>query len=280
MCEKYRFKELKEEATISYHQYGADVTKQMARYEYKFEITHEQFQELINSISDVDCRIHFLKITKFFTSSKSQVEENYDSRLKKMFFRDFFSTALVNEEGVTTKTLSSKEDTLYHENKMTWQIQLVFFNEVIKNFIASHQLTPEDFTELLYDELLYKNRKQTLTTAIKALYDKDYITMCYICTPLIENALRQLLFQCDHTIYEENKHDGFENITLTKILSKLDEYLKDDIMFHFKFILNEKAGLNLRNEISHGLLKDSNLTQSNSYTLLHVLMVLKLIVGF
>lgn len=143
LCKKYQFKELKEEATISYQKYGADVTKQMARFEHKFEVIHEQFQELINSLSDVDCRIHFFKVTKFFISSRCRAEENYDNRSKSFFFRDLFSTALVNEEGVTTKTLTSKEDTLYHENKLSWQIQLVFFDAVLKNSSLLINLPPK-----------------------------------------------------------------------------------------------------------------------------------------
>lgn len=176
--------------------------------------------------------------------------------------------------------MNKKEDELYHDNKSYWQVNSILFNIIIKNFIEIHQISDESFKELIFDELLFEKQENTLYAAIKALYNKDYFSMCYISVPLIENGLRQLLFQCDRSIYEENKHNGFENITLTRVLSTLDEYLSEDIIFHFEFILNEKAGLNLRNEISHGLVDDSQIHETTAFTLLHIFMILKLIVGF
>ncbi|MFB1083109.1 DUF4209 domain-containing protein [Jeotgalibacillus sp. JSM ZJ347] len=68
-------------------------------------------------------------------------------------------------------------------------------------------------------------------------------------------------------------------LTLSRVLNILDEYLEEDIMFHLRFVLNEKAGLNLRNELSHGLLSDSNIKESTAVSLLHILLILKMMVG-
>lgn len=280
LCHRYQFKEQKEQAILNYQLYGADIDKHMAKIEQKFELTADMQQELIELLSDEDPRNHLFKIAHYFISSKSKIEERNKENDGKFFFKDLFQTVITNNDGVTIKALTTKDDELFHGNKINWQINSILFNIVIKNFLETHQLSYKDFKDLIFDEILYKTHEQTLLAAIKSLYNSDYFSMCYISVPIIENALRQLLFQCDHSIYEENKNDGFENITLTRVILTLEEYLTEDIIFHFKFVLNEKAGLNLRNDLSHGLLNDSQIHETTAFTILHIFMVLKLIVGF
>lgn len=280
LCHRYRFKELKEQAILNYQLHGADIDKFMVRIEQKFELTSDMQQELIELLSNKSPYIHFLNIANYFITSKSRLEERNEENSRNFYLRNLFQTVITNNDGVTIKALSTKDDELYHANKLYWQINSILFNIAIKNFIDTHQLSYEDFKDLIFDEILYKNHELSLLAAIKALYNRDYYSMCYISVPIIENAFRQLLFQCDHSIYEENKHDGFENITLSRILTKLEVYLTEDIIFHLKFVLNEKAGLNLRNDLSHGLLNDSQIHETTAFTILHMFMTLKLIVGF
>jgi Domain of unknown function (DUF4209) len=280
ICHKYQFKERKEKAIINYHYYGKDTQKYMINLEESMEITDEMRQELIKVLSDENLHIHFLNIAHYFISSKSKMKDKVDTNNKDISLSNLFPTVITDKEGVSIKALTSEDDRAYHENKFYWQINSVFFLIAIKNFIEKHHLSSEDCKDLLFDEILYKNQENTLNAAIKALYNNDYFAMCCISVPLIENGLRQILFQCDHSIYEENKHSGFENITLSRVLKTLDDYLNEDIIFHLKFILNEKAGLNIRNNLSHGLLSDSNFNESTAHSLFHVFMILKLIVGF
>ncbi|MFD4931578.1 DUF4209 domain-containing protein [Peribacillus butanolivorans] len=280
ICHQYQFKERKERAIMNYQYYGKDIHKYMVKLEESMEITPKMHQDLINILLDENPYVHFINIAHYFIFRKSKVKDRVEENKKNFFLSDLFPTVITNKDGVTIKALNSEDDKLYNENKFDWQINSVFFLIAIKNFIEKHQLSSENLKDLVFDEMLYKNQENTLLAAIKSLYDKDYFAMCYISVPLIESGLRQLLFQCDHSIYEENKHDGFENITLSRVLKTLEEYLKEDIIFHLKFILNEKAGLNLRNDLSHGLLGDSHINESTALSLLHILMILKLIVGF
>lgn len=279
ICEQYQLKRYKERAILNYQLYGADNAKYMVNFAQKFEFTPEKEQELINILLDKSSHKHFYNITLHFISSKSYLGMKFEENASLFFLKDLFRTAILNKDGVTTKVLTTTDDELYHNNKIYWQVNSFLFSIIIKNFIKIHQLSVENFKDLLFDEALYKNQEKTLHAVIKALYNKDYFSMCYISVPLIENGLRQLLIQCDHSIYEKNKHEGFENITLTRVLAELSEYLDVDFIFHLKFILNEKAGLNLRNEIAHGLFNDSQIQANTAFTLLHILMILKVIVG-
>lgn len=279
LCDQYQLKNHKERAILNYQLYGADITKYTVNIAPKFEITSEKEQELLDELLDKSPYKHFFNIALCFMSSKSYLKKKNEENASEFFLKDLFRTAILNKDGVTTMVLTTEDDELYHNNKIYWQINSFLFKIAIEDFIKTHQLSDESFKNLLFDEALYKNQEKTLHTAVRALYNEDYFSMCYISVPLIENGLRQLLFQCDHSFYEKNKQDGFENVTLTRILTELSEYLDVDFIFHLKFILNEKAGLNLRNEIAHGLFNDSQIQESTAFTLLHTLMILKVIVG-
>lgn len=280
LYEKYNFKEEKERAIISYQSFGNKAANYLIPIEAKMEITPE-IPEVLEKITDADQpEVHFLRLCFYFVSDKKSVQERVEKERNKFPLKKFFRDQLINAEGVATKTIVSEEDEMFHAYQLDWQLKTGLFSICLKHFQDTHQLTPESLTDLIFDEELYGNFQSTLLTAIKAFFDRNYIAMSYIAIPLIENALRQLLFQFDRSIYEENKFNDFENITLTRILKSLEEYLTEDSIFHLKFALNEKAGLNLRNKLAHGLTGDLYIGASTALTLLHVLMLLKSIVGF
>ncbi len=226
--------------------------------------------------------IHFLNIAHSFIYKKDIIRELVQKNKEEFYFRDIFSPpVIINPDGVSVKAIKKDtDDELFLVNHLNWQGWYPFFAITIQDFQEKHQITVDKLQEFLYDTFLYEKQEKTLQAAIQAYFDKDYFAMCYISIPLIENGLRNLLFLCDRSIYEENKHDGFENITLSRVLNTLNDYLTDDVIFHLKFVLNEKAGLNLRNRLTHGLMLDSEFNERTVLTLLHTLMVLRYLVGF
>lgn len=280
ICHKYQLIERKERAILNYQHYGKDHMKYLVKIEESMEITPEMKQNLIDELYHKNPINHFMQITQYFILNKLAIKNRVEENKNRFLFQSLFQKVITNEDGVTVKALSNLEDELFHESKLDWQITYPFFYIAMENFNDRHKLTTIELKDLLFDDILYKNQEKTLLSAIQAYYNKDFFAMCYISIPIIENGLRQLLFQCDHSIYEENKHDGFENITLSRILNTLDDYLSDDVIFHLKFILIEKAGLNLRNNLSHGLMSDSAITERTALTLLHILMLLKYLVGY
>lgn len=277
---KYNFKEEKERAIISYQFFGNKAEDYLIPIEAKIEVTAEMREALGKIMAADQPEVHFSRLCCYFVSDKKSVQEKVEKEQKEFPLRQFFPNQLINAEGVATKTIDSEEDEVFHANQLDWQFKTGLLSICLEHFKDKHQLTSESLTDLIFDEELYGNFKTTLLTAIRAYFDGNYIAMSYIAVPLIENALRQLLFQFDRSIYEENKFNDFENITLTRILKSLEEYLTDDYIFHLKFALNEKAGLNLRNNLAHGLTGDLYIGKSTAMTLLHVLMLLKSLVGF
>lgn len=281
LCNKYQMNELKEKAIVQYQYFGKESREKMIRIEQKTAITPEMRDKLVDAFYHKDKIIHLLKITENFILNKERIKGIHQNNESEFKLGKFFSTSIVNEDGIPLKTLKDEtDDELFSICYITWQAQYSYLAITLDDFQSKHEIYANEWFKLLYSELIYEENKVTLQAAIQAFIKKDYIVMIHVVIPLIENSLRKLLFICNHSIYEQNRYDGFENITLTRILATLENYLNEDIIFHLKFVLSEKAGLNLRNRLSHGLVKDSGFNELNALTLLHVLMVLKYLVGF
>lgn len=278
LCHKYQLTERKEKAIINYQHYGEEARKYMRTFEKSIEITPEIKQTLLKDCYHENPAIHFLNIADYFIYRKDKVRELVQHNKEEFIFGDIFPPVIINQDGVSVKAIKKDtEDELFLVNHVNWQVFYPCFAITIQDFQKKHV---NKLKEFLYHKFLYEKQEKTLQAAIQAYFDKDYFAMCYISIPLIENGLRNLLFLCDRSIYEENKHDGFENITLTRVLNTLNDYLTDDVIFHLKFVLNEKAGLNLRNRLTHGLMSDLEFNEITALTLLHTLMVLRYLVGF
>ncbi|WP_224588880.1 DUF4209 domain-containing protein [Bacillus subtilis] len=110
-------------------------------------------------------------------------------------------------------------------------------------------------------------------------FNEDYISFCHIVIPQIESAFRTLLSLCERPILKPSKNrKGHEFKVLGDLLR--DPIIEDvyDLNYkkYFQVLLNNQAGLNLRNHICHGI---SNVATFNQYTanlLLHVLISLSL----
>lgn len=281
LCEKYDMKDLKEQAIKRYQHCGKASKENMFKIEHEFTITTEMKDSLINALYHENKTIHINRISTNFIFNKDKIKTIQQNNESQLYFREVFQTAIINDEGVTIKTIEDEaDDKLFLTCYEAWKFKFIFLAIALEDYQRKHQLFASEWYALLYSDLLYGGNNKTFQTLIQAFIKKEFTVMIHIAIPLIEKGLRQLLFLCDRSIYEQNKHDGFENVTLTRIIETLEDYLDVNIIFHLKFVLNEKAGLNLRNRLSHGLMKDAEFNELTALTIFHVLIVMKYLVGF
>jgi hypothetical protein len=199
---KYNFKEEKERAIRSYQSFGKKGADYFIPIGGEIEVTDEMRAALKTITAADQVEVHFSRICFYFVSNRNLLQERVKEKQNEFPLRKLFTEQRVNAEGVAIKTIDSEEDEVHHLNQLYWQIQTGLLSICLEDFIGKYQLTPESLMELIFDKEIYGNFKSTLLTAIRAYFDGNYIAMSYIAVPLIENALRQLLFQFDRSIYE------------------------------------------------------------------------------
>jgi hypothetical protein len=128
---------------------------------------------------------------------------------------------------------------------------------------------------LLAQDLLRPLDRLSLTAETRTLIEhagerliaKDFISAVHILIPQCEDVLRQHLRATgvDTTRFEPDIGDGSsrtDDATLGALMHRslpdgrsVREYLGRDLWLHFDSVLNSQTGLNLRNEVAHGLVR-------------------------
>lgn len=97
--------------------------------------------------------------------------------------------------------------------------------------------------------------ENTYERALRAGMEGDYVVSTHILSPLIENSIRFVLSKRG-AIVSNLRLDGSYEVLLINKLVKLDEFAETfgvDFGFALRGLLAERAGANLRNNVSHGL---------------------------
>ena len=143
----------------------------------------------------------------------------------------------------------------------------------------------EEVIEYFEMSVIFRSEeKEYLKRAIASYWDNDYLVSSHLFVPLIESGIRKAVEICDGHYTKPNKMGGYEYSALGALLGEERLRFKeifpetgDDLRFYFSFVLTEKLGWNLRNEIAHGIDKIKFLKQEASDSLFHILIWISMV---
>lgn len=131
------------------------------------------------------------------------------------------------------------------------------------NYIRCHFTIEEDDIRRVIEESAFvpPDRKESYLKGIMAGFSGDFLTALYILVPQVENSLRKLAITCGEPVYNLNEN-GIEELKTMHAILELDgvkEKLDEDFWLSLKTIFCSKFGLNMRNNIAHGMFSDNQL---------------------
>ncbi|BCZ47575.1 hypothetical protein psyc5s11_36420 [Clostridium gelidum] len=204
-------------------------------------------------------------------SDKEKLRKRITDNLKNDITYGLMPPAYVNKEGKLLFKLPSllnntKEEDInsYIEHEII--IECNFYSQVYINPMLNEILKKHDINENVILKITQNNifipqeRVKAFTKGILAGFNYDFLTSLNILVPQVENAIRKLAKECGDIDYKNND-EGIEEVkTLNLILESpyLKDCLESDLIFYLKAIFTSKYGLNIRNNLAHGLLDDSD----------------------
>lgn len=99
----------------------------------------------------------------------------------------------------------------------------------------------------------------------------------HLFVPVIEDSFRNVLRLCNGVIWKKSKDgSGFDYKNLDEILrdENLMSIFSEKLMRYFRVVLTDRKGLNIRNNVAHGLIPQERLTFLISDRLIHILLCL------
>jgi len=120
-----------------------------------------------------------------------------------------------------------------------------------------HTITQQDIAEFVHNSPLAPfGRHLLLTTGIVAGFEGRWIESLHVLVPQLEHSLRCVL-RDQGVITSSIRQDGIQqeyNLNDLLIMQEARSFLGEDFAFCLRFVFTERHGLNLRNEIAHGML--------------------------
>jgi hypothetical protein len=136
--------------------------------------------------------------------------------------------------------------------------------------IESGDLVRDDFAGVMEKiRIIDKSTYDTVWEAFDEFFKGNYYQFVCVLVLQLEDILRKLLvnIEVESTVLDSN---GFREKTLGSILSELKPHLSEPIYYYFSWVMEDYRGMNLRNNIAHGLFKKDNINPLHAVALIHL----------
>ena len=268
-----------------------DINKSLKRKSVEIKIDQADIDKLINSIFDEkgnnELEIVMGEIALSFLPSKDNIEKSLADISSESPLQFLCNQHIISDENIPIAKLGSLEydhdDHLQNHAKQHILRNYFFLSSVIdelKNRFSA-QVVVEYFCKA---DLLRDKEEKYIERAISGYWENDYLVSSHLFIPLIESTMRGLSEGLPTKLNPKKGYDYIslyallkenENIRL-KVFSEESGY--DDLSFYFRCVLTGTPGMNLRNNLAHGIGLKNFSSRHISDILFHVLICLSLVI--
>lgn len=198
---------------------------------------------------------------------KERLREMVREHVTKSPLSSIFSNSILREDGKVDFVIPamplneepSEELLLLHMWRMAEMTRPVtaWMAEQIRHMIAGEHPWEKGCLDWLLNDNLFvpKGREPIFARGLQAGIEEDYIVATHLLIPQLENSFRHVLNQ--HGILTTFlRQDGTQDeFPLNKVVETeaFSQIFGEDLAFELRGLLAERAGANLRNNVSHGL---------------------------
>ncbi len=291
---KFKFNEAKkssERISREFGQLDLDINKSLQRKSIEININQTDIDKYINSIFDEkgnnELTIIMGKIAFCFLLRENDIGKSLADISSKHPLQFLCSQQIISDKNIPIATLGSLKDD-YYNHLQNHAKQYILFNypflssvidELKRQF--SEQVVLEYFCKA---DLFRDEEEKYIERAISGYWRNDYLVSSSLFVPLIESSIRRLIGVCGgSTLKLNHAAKGYDYISLCPLLKENKDILSKvfseigDISFYFRFALTEKLGMNLRNNLAHGIGLRNFFRRDISDILFHVLICLSLV---
>ena len=182
--------------------------------------------------------------------------------------------------GPSSPTYSSREEIIDRETDLQMKNSILLFESIVSSSVmrleTNKKITAIGICKYLDSfNILDKESIFILERGITYHFNKEYVASIHVLIPQIETILRKLLALKNASYFKE-KHNALMVKELGGLLDlpELKGILNENIIRFFKIKYTNTNGINLRNNLSHGLLKIVDFNHSNSFSVIYSLILL------
>ncbi|HDK8043163.1 TPA: DUF4209 domain-containing protein, partial [Staphylococcus aureus] len=232
------------------------------------EFPKEEIDKIIEGFISSDVQISLDKIaySNDLIPKITVIEDLVDKLSKEFPLQGLISKGLLNDgkkvvETTTeedNKTINFNSNYMHHLNINVELLLKAIFDKLISEF----EISTEDFMQKFNKwELLDNKNVPFIEHGISRFLEKDYLSALHILVPQFESTVRRMFSKAGYSTTSIRKGNTQQEVTFNEFLLRDDvkSTLGNDVHKLIQIVMVEQSGLNLRNEIAHGLIELSNI---------------------
>lgn len=247
------------------------------------EFPKEEIDKIIEGFISLDVQISLDKIaySNDLIPKITVIEDLVDKLSKEFPLQGLISKGLLNDgkkvvETTTeedNKTINFNSNYMHHLNINVELLLKAIFDKLISEF----EISTEDFMQKFNKwELLDNKNVPFIEHGISRFLEKDYLSALHILVPQFESTVRRMFSKAGYSTTSIRKGNTQQEVTFNEFLLRDDvkSTLGNDVHKLIQIVMVEQSGLNLRNEIAHGLIELSNINYTKCILVIYLFLIL------
>ena len=256
-----------------------EAPSQMAPIITEVTIPCSDLDEFCKSIIDEDLASTFMRLAAAFLPNKRTLQELVSQTEEDAPLFAHMPQAIMADDHVAAKIASVDDDPhgrLLQQTTMQLDLSNIWLEEALNNLFATHVLYPEHFASWANRLGIFKDIS-FLLDGVRAWFVGDLVKAVHLLVPQAETGLRGIVGQLGHPVTKAHPAVKGAGVSLTMgdILysEEISAALGPDLTLYFLALFADPRGINLRNDVAHGLIRHHQISEHLARLLIHTLLV-------
>jgi Domain of unknown function (DUF4209) len=275
-------KEARDRTRILMQQKISAAGENLQSFEHKIEISKDDMERFLDLVVVDDLVTSFVHITRNFLLKRTELEQQVQKTLKESPLMAHITQTIMADNRVAATIGSVQEDAfgrLFHQAKFAFQFVTPCLAQAFRRLSERHEVVPEHFAGWANRHGLFDDMS-LLVAGIRAWERDDQVKAAHVLIPQIERALRKIADGLGVPVTKAHPSIAGTSVAIGmgEILynDKVAEALGPDATLHFQALYTDPRGMNLRNEIAHGLIDANQFYWPLGNVIIHSLLILGL----
>ncbi len=264
---------------------GENIASDMKQYSAEVNVTKKDFDDLVSRLlvrGDLTATLN--NVATYFIPSVNRAMKMVAELKTVAPFLGMIPITVVDRTGRPVAQVGSDDDDegrLLQQLAQTIGFYQPFLSYVIKEVMTEFQASVDDILAVLYRSPLFlESRRSILRDGLSAYISKDHLKAIHVLVPQIEEMLRTLLALMGIPPQKSvPRHPGITDVkNMNDALGdpRVQEVLTENVRRYLTVFYIDRRGMNLRNDLAHGLVSVEAFNQPLADGVFHTLLVLSL----
>ena len=263
---------------------GPTVLEGMKTISAEAEIARDDINEYIASIIGGNLEESLIRMAIHFVPDTAAARVEVRKAFETTPLPFLITNKLVDYEGRPESKVGSLEEDM--EGNViksilgTLQVSAFFLHETIVALVEKFGLDSTTLLDFLLDSPLFEgDRRSILERGLQAHFKGDYLVSAHLLIPQVEATIRKFADLVGVPTIKRGRNETLQLRLLDELLrdNVIEEKLGEDMSLYFRILFTDQRGWNLRNDISHGRLRQQDFEHGMADSILHALLCLALI---